>query len=951
MALVCLPNGGRRMSAGPLRGREDEVRRLVSVLERAARAGQGTLVVVAGEPGIGKTALAGEAALQARRLGFAVGVGKAEPLEQIAPLAPLLVALRSGPSPLLSADRFSGLAGVYGQPLWLVDRLTGYLEELAAHSPVLVVIDDLQWADRLTVFALRLMPGRLAGSPVVWVVTTRSHPGGPAQEVRDAAGTDVSQETITLGPLEAAVLEDLAHDRLGGPPGERLKRLLAGADGNPFLALEFIDSMANAKRRSISAGATVEGEQAVDELPSGFVARVHARLGTLPVEVLRFLQVGSVLGSSFTVAASVALLGAPGMDAVLPWLEAAVEANVLVDGGDRLTFCHDLLGQAVYENIAPSARKALHRRAAEYLLVEGRSPVDAASHVLLGATSGDREAVETLRRAASIVSPVMPAVAAEVIERAFELVPRGDPFWLEVGVEAITTLSGAGRASSAVAVADTLLATSLSVQDRARVQILVSRPLWDLGQLGEIRWRVDAALASEGLGGPVHAQLVALRALSLSQNVDLAEANAASESALMEGRQLGDTDAQVIALRALGEVARNGGHHGVALGFFRQLNALTDSAHMIEEIMCLQLIDRYDQSQEILTQCRLRVEDHGDAPLLTGLAFAQMWHDYRLGLLEDAEAAALTLLRLCDDFQEHTYRTEARFILSRVAQLRGDLAEARRQLADAKPHVSNDGGAATLILQFTEAWIAESDSDLVRAVDAIRRVLRPVPEVRNRLRWQAAFLMGAARIAVLAGHLDLAAEAADMAADLAARNPGVATDAGVATHTRGLVSGDLALLAEAADQLRDSPRPLLRADAAGDYGAALLNAGDRRAGVAWLDRAWDAFTALGAHGDARRIQRLLQAAGVRRRRWTTTSRRPTQGWDALTPMEQKVAIQVAQGHSNRATAAALYLSPYTVATHLRTAFPKLGVKSRVQLTRVVLDHLDTEGADSVTHLS
>lgn len=939
------------MSVGPLRGREDEVRCLVGVLERAARTGQGTLVVVAGEPGIGKTALAGEAALQARKLGFAVGVGKAEPLEQIAPLAPLLVALRSGPSPLLSADRFSGLAGVYSQPLWLVDRLTGYLEELAGHSPVLVVIDDLQWADRLTVFALRLMPGRLSGSPIVWVVTTRSHPGGPAQEVLDAAGSDVAHEMITLGPLEAAVLEDLAHDRLGGPLSERLKRLLAGADGNPFLALEFIDSTANARRPAVAAGATVGDEQGAGELPSDFVAGVHARLGTLPAEMLRFLRVGSVLGSSFTVAASAVLLGAPGIDAVLPWLEAAVHADVLVDGGDRLTFRHDLLRQAVYENIAPSARKALHRQAAQYLLAEGRSPVDAASHVLLGAAPGDREAVETLRRAASIVSPVMPAVAAEVIERAFELVPRDDPLWLEVGAEAITVLSRARRASSAVAVADSLLATSLSVQDRARVQVLVSRPLWDLGQLAEIRWRADAALASEGLPGPVRAQLLALRALSLSQNVDLAEANAASESALMESRQRGDLDAQVIALRALGEVARNSGRPGVALGFFQRLNALTDGAHIVDEIMSLQLVDRYDLSQEILTESRLRVEDHGDAALLTGLAFAQMWHDYSLGLLEDAEAQALTLLRLCDDFREHTYQSEARFILSRVAQLRGDLPEARRQLTDARAHVSNDDGAGALILQFTQAWIAEGDSDLVGAVDGVRRVLRPVQEVRNRLRWQAGWLMGAARIAARAGQLDLAAEAADMAADLAARNPGVATAAGVATHTRGLVLGDLALLAEAADQLRDSPRPLLRADAAGDYGAALLNAGDRQAGIAWLDRAWDAFTALGAHGDARRIQRLLQTAGVRRRRWTTTSRRPTQGWDALTPMEQKVAAQVAQGHSNRATAAALYLSPYTVATHLRTAFPKLGVKSRVQLTRVVLDHLDTEGADSVTHLS
>jgi DNA-binding CsgD family transcriptional regulator len=149
------------------------------------------------------------------------------------------------------------------------------------------------------------------------------------------------------------------------------------------------------------------------------------------------------------------------------------------------------------------------------------------------------------------------------------------------------------------------------------------------------------------------------------------------------------------------------------------------------------------------------------------------------------------------------------------------------------------------------------------------------------------------------------------------------------------------MLAKGVDLLRDSQRPFVRADAVGDYGAALLRAGEREAGVASLDEAWDIFTKLGAHGDALRVQRILRAAGVRRRRWTTGSPRPLEGWDSLTPMEQKVAIQVARGDSNRAAAAALFLSPHTVASHLRTTFLKLDVKSRTQLAAVVLRHLET----------
>jgi len=131
------------------------------------------------------------------------------------------------------------------------------------------------------------------------------------------------------------------------------------------------------------------------------------------------------------------------------------------------------------------------------------------------------------------------------------------------------------------------------------------------------------------------------------------------------------------------------------------------------------------------------------------------------------------------------------------------------------------------------------------------------------------------------------------------------------------------------------------ADALVDYGGALLRVGQREAGVASLDEAWDIFTKLGAHGDALRPQRILRAAGVRRRRWTTASPRPLEGWDSLTPMEQKVAIQVARGDSNREAGEALFLSPHTVASHLRATFLKLDVKSRTQLAAVVLRHLET----------
>jgi len=124
---------------------------------------------------------------QAARTGFVVGAGKADEVDQIAPGAPLLVALRSGPQPLLDSQSFASLASLYDRQLWLVERISAILEDTAARTPVVIAIDDVHWADRLTRFALRILPGRLAASPVVWIVTSRSAQLQVADELAAAA--------------------------------------------------------------------------------------------------------------------------------------------------------------------------------------------------------------------------------------------------------------------------------------------------------------------------------------------------------------------------------------------------------------------------------------------------------------------------------------------------------------------------------------------------------------------------------------------------------------------------------------------------------------------------------------------------------------------------------------------------------------------------------------------
>jgi len=116
----------------------------------------------------------------------------------------------------------------------------------------------------------------------------------------------------------------------------------------------------------------------------------------------------------------------------------------------------------------------------------------------------------------------------------------------------------------------------------------------------------------------------------------------------------------------------------------------------------------------------------------------------------------------------------------------------------------------------------------------------------------------------------------------------------------------------------------------------LLDAGDRPAGLAQLDRAWDDYHLIGARVYRAEVQRTMRDAGVRRRaKWAAAAARPTSGWAALTDSERRVAALIADGHTNRSAATELGVSVNTVGTHLRVVFTKLAIQSRVQLANAL----------------
>ena len=246
-----------------MRGREHELQLAGERLREAAR-GHGQVLLIEGEPGIGKSALLAEVAALAGRRGFALATAAADELGQLMPFAPLTAALPESPGDLAApAAALSGTTATPGTVAMsrttraargraarefpagfhAIQRL---VERRTAASPVLISLDDLHWADPATLTALRVLPRRLARHPLAWVLARRTAADdGGAGLLFDLLEKEGAAR-ITLGPLTSDAVAALLTDMLGARPGRDLTALAAGAAGQPFLLTELLHGLSGA---------------------------------------------------------------------------------------------------------------------------------------------------------------------------------------------------------------------------------------------------------------------------------------------------------------------------------------------------------------------------------------------------------------------------------------------------------------------------------------------------------------------------------------------------------------------------------------------------------------------------------------------------------------------------------------------------------------------------------
>jgi DNA-binding CsgD family transcriptional regulator len=902
-----------------LRGRDFQLRQASDLIDLVLADGTARLMIVEGEPGIGKSAFLAEVVALAEGRGFAVGSGKAEELDQIAPGSSLMSTLMYGEKPIVSPEEMAALYELREQRFWMVEQLAGILESRALEQPLALALDDVQWVDPMSRFSLRTLPARLRGSPVLFVLASRGEDDVAAQEIGRSAARVAPVDWIRLGPLSAEAISQIAEDILRRPAAEQERDLLDGAGGNPFLAVEMLHGLA-------------AGEHAPQDgsVPPSIVAGVRGQLRVLPTSTLRFLQVGAVLGRRFTLSDAAALLGVTATQ-LLPDLELSVR-DLLTDDGTYLQFRHDLVCQAVYADIPASARRALHREAALRLMATGGRPIDAARHMLLGAMPRDTEAIGLLRQAAAEVRAMMPNLAADLMLRAMELTDPSSPEHLSLGEQAVSLLAAAHRGFEALEVGKALRGAHPDPLSQATVVAAVARPLWNLGMVTEMQQQAGQAAAQLGLPEATRARLLAAQALAMSRGEDLQTAQARGEEALHSAIRAEDLNAQTTAVWALGEIALNAGYCARALDRFIELRSL-DPSFRAEEITALQHMDDFATSGRRLDEARLGPGSTDEpSPKIAALTWAQGQHDMALGRIDDAEAEFRSITELDDELREQSHDVACWTMLSWIAQLRGDAVNARASLEAARNvFTSRPTPWPAAQVGFTEAWLAHAANNSRQAVLIMRRE----GFAANLMRWRSlrTSVARAVGFALAGGDDDLARDLTNQATAYAERNPGVVTAAGLAKHTAGLLGDDPDLLGEATEMLRSGPQPLVFADAATAYGLALTRLQRKDEAQAVLAQALDTYRATGAAGEAARVSRLLEG-GVRRR--VRAPVRPEQGWAALTATEKRVARLIADGHTNRSAAAELYLSPHTVNTHLGSIFRKLGVTSRVQLARLVL---------------
>jgi DNA-binding CsgD family transcriptional regulator len=904
-----------RSPGAQLLGRHRECEVLERLLE-AARGGHGGVLVVHGEPGVGKTALLEytvEAAQEFRVASTAGVEGEMElayaALQQLC--SPILELTERLPQPQRDAlaVAFGHSAGPAPNPFLVGLAALGLLSEAAEERPLLCVVDDAQWLDRASARALAFVARRLLAEQIALVFGAR--------QLGDALAGFPELHVGPLGHRDAhALLESALPARLDA---QVLERIVVETHGNPLALLELPRGLTPTQ---LAGGF---GLPAALPLSARIEESFTRRLARLPVDARRLLLVAAAdpVGDLALVWRAAQRLGIPESAA------QAVESDGLVAFGSGVAFRHPLVRSAVYRAVGAEERSEVHRALAE-ATDPAIDPDRRAWHRAQATAMPDEEVAAELERSAARARARGGFAAAAFLERAAALTPEPSRR-AQRALAAAHTKFQAGALDDALDLLATAETGVLSDLELARVDLLRAQitfvathgsdapPL--LLEAARRLSPLDPDLARETYLDALSAALFAGRLAGPGGSaLEIAQAARTAPAPVHAPR---GPDLLLDALTTLLSES-----YEAAVPILRQAERAFGSDRSSTELMrwiwlatiaSVQLWD--DAGWEALSERHIRIARKtgalGDLPL----ALTQRIY---LHLLTGELMAAASLVEEIQQATDTTGSDLAPYGAVGLAALRGREAEAAYLIDRTRTEVAGRGeGIGLSVLDWAAAVLYNGLGRYEEACSAALRVATR-PHDLNPSMWVMAEVIEAT---VRAGTPEVGA---DTYRRLLAVTRASGTDwaLGVSARSEGLLAKGLRaedLYVEATDRLGRTRIAVDLARAHLLYGEWLRRQRRRLDARKELRVAHELFSDFGMEAFAERARVELQATGERARKRTVDTR------DQLTPQEAQIARLVAQGHTNREIAAQLFISPSTVEYHLRKAFRKLDVKTRTQL--------------------
>ena len=927
-------------------GRERERAIVAGLLEQVA-AGRGGAALVEGEAGIGKSALLEISLGDAGDRGCQVFWGYCDELTRRLPLSAMLEALEGsnsrgsrvgGVAPSTAAAASASGPGhesalsmrmAAGDPVMAeIERLLGLLDQMCASGPVVLVIEDLHWADDATLTLWRRLSRSIAQLPLLLVGSCRPVPRPPEldrlrHELREHGG-----EMIDLEGLRASDVARLARERLGFAPGHRLTRHLASAAGNPLYTRELLDALVRSGEVRTSSGAA---ELVADEPREAVVSLAQAiadRLDFLSTETRNTLRLAALLGPVFSVDDVTLVTGlTPG--ALLGMLEEAIAAGVLQPDGLRLRFRHGLLRQVLYETVPAPIRAALHQQVIQALIAASASPERVAELMLPVLDEATGWELDWIAAHAQALADRAPEAASQLMEHALSHLALDDPRRDPVADALLAVAHYLGRYEQVEQIAEEILASGPDPDRAGQTVWFRARNRMSRGRQPEALEAVTNALAGDTLSATWRARLTAQRATVLTILDQADEGRRDAEAALAEGERLPDAYTSAQALHALSLIVETTGEKlRLMERGLEMLGGLEEGTDLRLLLLCnrfghLAAADRF-AAAELAARQALALAEKTWAARLAGLlriTFADML--FQVGRWDDAQAE---LELIGPDREAPAQLISVRHAyLALIAGHRDDRAEATRhaELLAAQPAVPASNGAHAMLL-LARLVMAERIGTPEAVAEALAACLA-VPDAVSLA--QAELLLPAmTRAAAQLGDAKLLRSVDELRGRAVLDDDRPEAQAGV-TWCAGLSSGDPALVLTALTYYRGSGRLPMLGNALEDAAVLQAATGDTVAARATFDEATEVYAALGAVWDSRRAAGRLRAFGVRPG-VRGVRRRPREGWSALTDTELRVADLVAEGLSNPDIAVQLFLSRRTVETHVSHILAKLQLRSR-----------------------